>query len=131
MNLLAIPSRPTQLISVELHSSALSEVEMAKINGLEKMSYAELAEMEAQIERLKSEKQNAERNALRQQLVDVAKEHGFDIHDLFGKGRKGSVAVKYRDPKNPENTWTGRGRMPRWMAAATKGGKAKKEDFLI
>jgi len=99
---------------------------MAKINGLEKMSFAELAEMEAQIERLKSEKQNAERNALRQRLVDVAKEHGFDIHDLFGKGRKGSVAVKYRDPKNPENTWTGRGRMPRWMAAATKGGKAKK-----
>ena len=104
---------------------------MAKINGLEKMSFAELAEMEAQIERLKSEKQNAERSALRQRLVDVAKEHGFDIHDLFGKGRKGSVAVKYRDPKNPENTWTGRGRMPRWMVAATKGGRAKKEDFLI
>ncbi len=29
------------------------------------------------------------------------------------------------------NTWTGRGRMPRWMMAATKGGKSKKEDFLI
>jgi DNA-binding protein H-NS len=95
------------------------------------MSFAELAEMETQIEHLKSEKQNAERSALRQRLVDIAKQHGFDIHDLFGKGRKGSVAVKYRDPKNPENTWTGRGRMPRWMAAATKGGKAKKEDFLI
>jgi len=26
---------------------------------------------------------------------------------------------------------TGRGRMPRWMVAATKGSKAKKEDFLI
>ena len=104
---------------------------MAKINGLEKMSYAELADMEAQIDRLKSEKQNAERSALRQRLVDVAKEHGFDIHDLFGKGRKGTVAVKFRDPKNPENTWTGRGRMPRWMAAATKGGRTSKDDFLI
>jgi H-NS histone family protein len=30
-----------------------------------------------------------------------------------------------------ENTWTGRGSMPRWMAAATKGGKATKDDFLI
>jgi DNA-binding protein H-NS len=52
---------------------------------------------------------------------------------LFGKGRrsKGSVAVKYRDPQNPANTWTGRGRMPRWMVAATKGGKVKKEDFLV
>ena len=29
------------------------------------------------------------------------------------------------------NTWTGRGRMPRWMVAATKGGKANKEDFII
>jgi DNA-binding protein H-NS len=50
---------------------------------------------------------------------------------LIGKTRKGkgTVAVKYRDASG--NTWTGRGRMPRWMMAATKGGKAKKEDFLI
>jgi len=41
------------------------------------------------------------------------------------------VAVKYRDPQNPENTWTGRGRMPRWLTAVTKGGKVKKDDFLI
>jgi DNA-binding protein H-NS len=71
---------------------------------------------------------------LRQRVVDLVKEHGLDVRDLFGRGGgkgKGSVAAKYRDPKNPENTWTGRGRMPRWMAAATKGGKAKKEDFLI
>lgn len=27
------------------------------------------------------------------------------------------VAPKYRDPANPNNTWTGRGRMPRWVAA--------------
>ncbi len=107
---------------------------MARTNGLEKLSFAELSEMEAQIERLKAEKQNAERNALRQKLIDIARQHGFEIHELFGKGRKGgkgTVAPKYRDPKNPENTWTGRGRMPRWMVAATKGGKAKKEDFLI
>jgi DNA-binding protein H-NS len=64
----------------------------------------------------------------------MAKDAGFDIHELFGRGRGGSrgkVAVKYRDPSNSANTWTGRGRMPRWMTATTKGGKAKKEDFLI
>jgi DNA-binding protein H-NS len=38
--------------------------------------------------------------------------------------------VKYRDPKNPSNTWTGRGRPPRWMAAAVKSG-SKRDDFLI
>src|SRR5262249_30711982 len=101
-------------------------------NGLEDMSYAELAQMETRIARMKIEKQNAERSELRERIVALAKEHGFEIGELFGKGRKGkgTVAVKYRDPKNPENTWTGRGRMPRWLVTATKGGKAKREDFL-
>jgi DNA-binding protein H-NS len=101
-------------------------------NNLDGMSYAQLAQMQTRIERLKIEKQNAERAELRQRVLTMVKEHGFEISDLFGRGRKGkaSVAVKYRDRQNPENTWTGRGRMPRWMTAAMKGGKAKKEDFL-
>jgi DNA-binding protein H-NS len=106
---------------------------MARSKSIENMTSAELAAMEARIQRAKIEKQAVERAALKQKLMDVAKEAGFDIRDLFGPGRKGkgSVAIKYRDPKNPANTWTGRGRMPRWMTAAIKGGKAKKEDFLI
>ena len=108
---------------------------MARSANLEKLSYADLAKMEAEIGRLKVEKQSTERAAVRQKLIDIAKQHGFEINDLFGRGGrgggKGSVAPKYRDPKNLANTWTGRGRMPRWMAAATKGGKVKKEDFLI
>jgi DNA-binding protein H-NS len=104
---------------------------MARMSGLEKMSYAELARMQVDIERIKAEKQNAERSTIKQKLIDTAKAAGFDIHELFGNRRKGKVAPKYCDPKNPANTWTGRGRMPRWMVAALKGGKAKKEDFLI
>ena len=106
---------------------------MAKINGLEKMSFAELAELRNQVDRMIVGKQNSERAALRQKMADMAKEHGFDIRELMDgrKKGKGTVAVKYRDPKTPENTWTGRGRMPRWMAAATKGNKAKKDDYLI
>ena len=108
---------------------------MARASDVDKMSYAELAAMEKQIEKLKIEKQNSERLELRQKLIDEAKKNGFDINDLFGRGGRrgkgGVVAPKYRDPKNPANTWAGRGRMPRWMTAATKGGKAKKDDFLI
>ena len=106
---------------------------MARSSDLDKMTYAQLTEMEAKIERIKLEKQNSERAAVRKQLMDMAKEHGFDIRELMDgrKKGKGTVAAKYRDPKNPENTWTGRGRMPRWMVAATRGGKASKDDFLI
>ncbi|HEU4380546.1 MAG TPA: H-NS histone family protein [Hyphomicrobiaceae bacterium] len=107
--------------------------QMAKLNGIEKMSYAELSQLRAQIDRLMVDKQNSERVALRQKLSDMAKEHGLSLEEVLGKGRKGkgSVAPKYRDPKNPDNTWTGRGRMPRWMVAATKGGKSSKDDYLI
>ena len=107
---------------------------MARNGDLEKMSYAELARMQADIERLKIAKQGSERADLKEKLTKIAKDAGFDLHELFfSKGRKGkgTVAVKYRDPKDTANTWTGRGRMPRWMTAATNGGKAKKEDFLI
>jgi DNA-binding protein H-NS len=105
---------------------------MARISGLEKMSFAALTELESQIARLKVEKQNAERAQLREKMGEMARQAGFDVNEIFGKRKgKGSVAPKYRDPKNPENTWTGRGRMPRWLVAATKGNKAKREDFLI
>ena len=107
---------------------------MARKNSLDKMSYSELATLRTQIDGMMVEKQAAERTALRQKLSDMAREHGLSLDEVLGKGRrkgKGSVAIKYRDPKNPDNTWTGRGRMPRWMVAATKGSKAKKEDFLI
>jgi DNA-binding protein H-NS len=107
---------------------------MARPKSLENMSFAELSKMQASIERMKLEKQNAERAAVREKIVNIAKEHGFDIYELLGRkgsgrGKRGKVAVKYRD--NAGNTWTGRGRMPRWMVTATKGGKAKREDFLI
>ena len=107
---------------------------MARSKNIENMSFAELTAMQARIERAKIEKQSSERAALKQKLTDMAKGAGFDIHELLGrggKGRRGKVAIKYRDPSNTANTWTGRGRMPRWMTATTKGGKAKKEDFLI
>ena len=104
---------------------------MAK--GVEKMSYSELTELELRIQRAKAHKQDEERSLLRQKVTEMVKAHGFDLRELMGKGRngKGSVAIKYRDPKNSQNTWTGRGRMPRWMVAATKGSKAKREDFLV
>ena len=106
---------------------------MASMNSLDKMSFAELGEMEREIDRVKATKRNSERAEVRAKLVAMAKEHGFEIRELFGKGSggKGSVAIKYRDPKNSANTWTGRGRMPRWLVAATKRGKARERDFLV
>jgi DNA-binding protein H-NS len=40
------------------------------------------------------------------------------------------VRPKYRNPKNPAETWSGRGRLPRWLRLQLRGGR-KLDDFLI
>ena len=84
---------------------------------------------------------------VRRKLVAQAKADGYTIEELFGtaaapaRGRKAAtggkarkavkkVAPKYRNPANPKETWTGRGKQPRWLAAQTANGR-KVEDFLI
>lgn len=83
---------------------------------------------------------------VRRKLVALAKSEGYTVDELFGtasapKARKAAgkrtarktgkkVPPKYRNPANPKETWTGRGKQPRWLAAYTAKGK-KVEDFLI
>ena len=45
-------------------------------------------------------------------------------------GGRAMVAPKYRNPDNPLETWSGRGRKPRWLTAALKAGR-KLRDFKI
>ena len=44
------------------------------------------------------------------------------------KGR--TVAPKYRDPANPNQTWAGRGQAPRWLVAYENQGR-QRDDFMI
>src|SRR6202022_2959794 len=41
-----------------------------------------------------------------------------------------TVAPKYRDPANRDQTWAGRGQAPRWLTAYESQGR-KREEFLI
>jgi DNA-binding protein H-NS len=43
---------------------------------------------------------------------------------------KAPAAPKYRHPENPELTWSGRGRKPKWFVAALEQGKTP-EEMLI
>ncbi|WP_329810607.1 H-NS histone family protein [Stenotrophomonas sp. SMYL8] len=87
--------------------------------------------------------------AMRAKINQYVKDHGYTIDELYGAvstassetskkrtGRKpaksagGKVAPKYRNPANPSETWSGRGRQPRWLAALVQKGKEPSE-FLI
>ena len=56
------------------------------------------------------------------EMEAVAKKYGFDIDELVAKKAEAmmmqqgtSEPVRFRDPANPANTWTGRGRLPAWL----------------
>lgn len=62
----------------------------------------------------------------------VLKAEGVTFAQVYGRkrgGKTGKVAAKYRNPNGTE-TWSGRGKRPRWFVAALKGGK-KERDLLI
>jgi DNA-binding protein H-NS len=81
--------------------------------------------------RIKSEKQELEKRlAVLNRGMGIAGEAG-DGRSLGEKPRRKypRVLPKYRNPQTSE-TWSGRGKRPRWLVAAMKSGR-KIEEFRI
>ena len=68
------------------------------------------------------------------ELEALAHTKGFSLKELLdssnGKSTKKSGAPKYADPAHPENTWTGRGRKPKWLVVALESGRSVEEFAL-
>lgn len=78
--------------------------------------------LELQIAQLKK----AERADALQNARNLVETYDLTLDELFGKQKSSgkAVAVKYRNPETGE-TWTGRGRAPRWLDGKNR------EDFTV
>ena len=107
---------------------------MSKVN-LEKMPYKELIELQEEIAAAIVRRRDEERNEMKKKIEELVTDSGFAVDEIFGKarraGRRGAApSVKYRNPKDASQTWTGRGRKPNWLVEAL--GKGQKIDtFLV
>lgn len=102
---------------------------------LDKLGFSELDALAAQVEKQKSKLRRERRDAVRRKLINIARDEGYSIDELFGgkkgSGRKaGKVPPKYRDPSDASQTWSGRGKRPRWFVDAINSGKTE-SDLLI
>ena len=78
------------------------------------------------VERAMGSFKDRQRKAALAAAEKAVAELGFSLSDLTGgsksKGAKSKSAPKYRNPDNPDQTWTGRGRRPDWIRDAMDKG---------
>ncbi len=106
---------------------------MAGVN-VDKMSLKELLDLEAKVEKAIANARDRERSEVKQKIEAIVQNAGFSVNELFGGrgpvAKTRTVAAKYVNPDNRAETWTGRGRKPRWLTAKLDKG-AKLEDFAV
>lgn len=99
-----------------------------------------IPELEALIEQahdLIDRKQKEAVTSARAEIQKIASDVGMSIEELLGlqaakkaPKEKKAVAVKYRNPKDHTQTWSGRGKSPRWLQEILNQG-GKLENFLV
>lgn len=97
--------------------------------NLDSLSLAELRDLRGKVDRAIASFEDRKRREALAKLDETAREMGFSLAELTG-GRKRRVAggekaaVKYTNPSNPDQTWSGRGRRPAWVNEALEAGKS-------
>jgi DNA-binding protein H-NS len=97
------------------------------------LSLKELKDLHAQVAKAISTFEDRKRKEAIAELEEIARAKGFSLADLTGVvvPRKRSPAVaKYANPADSSDTWSGRGRKPRWFNDALAAGKTP-EDLAI
>ena len=102
---------------------------------LKSLNHNQLSDLIARAKARQAELAKERVSKLRDKIQALVKAEGVALDDGFGgRGGRGGkarskVKPKFRNPATGE-TWTGRGKRPRWFAAALAAGK-KEKDFLI
>ncbi len=100
----------------------------AKKVNLDKLSIKELSAVLEEAGKQIESRKKTELKTIRKQVKILIKDNGYTPADIFPALKANAkptvkVAPKYRNPKNAEQTWTGRGRKPKWVEAHLNTGK--------
>ena len=131
-----IPLIKPEFYEIAIGQTALNSriIKMSKIN-FNDLSISELIELQSDIERAIASKREAEKAELREQMQAMAAKAGYTIDELLSGGKSSgksrpTAKPKYRNPDNAAETWSGRGRQPKWVVAYLEAGNAL-ENALI
>jgi DNA-binding protein H-NS len=127
------PSDQNKLIEISLEIIRKAEQKMADkkvlIKKLAEFSYKELCEIETSVIALKAKKQKTEAKDLANKLKALITDSGLSSDDVLPilnpktKTTKSKAKPKYQNPKDPSQTWSGRGKPPVWAKEYKQQGK--------
>ncbi|MGL6211693.1 MAG: H-NS family nucleoid-associated regulatory protein [Paracoccaceae bacterium] len=102
--------------------------------NINSMSLKELRDLQSQVAKAIASFEDRKKKEALSELEEKARALGYSLAELTGAPsavRKRSPAVpKYANPADATDTWSGRGRKPRWFEAALNAGR-RPEDLLI
>lgn len=101
---------------------------------ISEFSREELEDLKVAIDKRLVDLEKEQRASALAELRHIAKRHGVSLEEMVematANATPSGALPKYRDPENMGNTWTGRGRKPKWLVAALEAG-ANIETFAI
>ena len=115
----------------------------AKQIDLSQLSLIELMGLQNALPAIIEKAKQSEKAILQQKIAALAAESGFELSEVFDstlvspkkqKTKKskqiGFIKAKYHNPNNTEQTWTGKGRKPKWATLHLNEGGTL-QDLLI
>jgi DNA-binding protein H-NS len=104
------------------------------LSWLAELTFEQLSKVAEAVQNQLNAKRHELREQLRQELIEKARQLGVDPRELLpaqkSRVNPSEVKPKYRDTRDPTQTWSGRGRVPKWLQERIAAGESK-DDYLI
>ncbi len=101
---------------------------------VKKLDLPQLVALRSDVDAEIAVKQQEARSTFVDEMRAAAAARGLNLSDFVDvkkvRGVRAKAEAKYRDPDAPLNTWSGRGRLPKWLQEKVAAGRDK-GDFMI
>jgi DNA-binding protein H-NS len=101
--------------------------------NLHTLSLKELKDLQSQVAKAITSFDDRKRKETIAELDEIARAKGYSWAELTGAPvvrKRAPAAAKYANPADKSDTWSGRGRKPRWFSSALAAGK-RPEDLAV
>jgi len=101
--------------------------------NLNTLSLKELKDLQSQVAKAVASFEDRKKKAALAKVEELARANGFTLAELTDTTvvrRRAPAVPKFANPADKSDTWSGRGRKPRWYEAALRAGKSP-EDLMI